>query len=189
MKALLSFPGLVSLVYLCTGFPFDGDAEAEERQQKVGDTLEPWLMTLLGSTGFRRARHLVVPPSFYPSRLTLNPMSHTHQSAQAGSAGKALKKSISSKKSSSSISPKNNGAGKNKSPKQGATGSGKATGSGSRNKKWHEEEGEEEGQDGDEETGHAAQVVEEEGEAEEEDPFPPKKKGGGASPKSTSPKG
>lgn len=39
MKAILSFPGLASVVYLCTGFPSDGDAEAEERQQKVGDTL------------------------------------------------------------------------------------------------------------------------------------------------------
>lgn len=35
VKGVLAFPGLVALVYLCTGFSYDGNAEAEERHEKV----------------------------------------------------------------------------------------------------------------------------------------------------------
>lgn len=35
VKGVLAFPGLVAMVYLCTGFSYDGNAEAEERHEKV----------------------------------------------------------------------------------------------------------------------------------------------------------
>lgn len=35
MKGILAFPGLVALVYLCTGYSYGGDAESQARQQKA----------------------------------------------------------------------------------------------------------------------------------------------------------